>query len=119
MPTPSATPLPNAPPVQPPAGTAGVSDTDLASFKTGYDSAKAAYTKDSKDAKVKSAYVTATVKYATGTMLADSLTPREKYAGALRLYREALKVDPTNKEALNNKELIEGIYKQMGRPVPE
>jgi TPR repeat protein len=99
-----------------PVPSAGVSDADLATFKANYEKTKAAY---SKDPKAKDAYVTATVKYATGTMLADSLGPKEKYPGALKLYREALKVDPNNKEALSNKDLIEGIYKQMGRPIPQ
>ena len=43
---------------------------------------------------------------------------RTKYRAALDDYRQALKADPTNAEAKHNKDLIEGIYKQMGRPIP-
>ena len=95
-----------------------MSPQQLDVYKKSYDTAKAAYTKNPKDAAVTQAYVDATVKYATGTMMADSLEPHVKYPGALKLYREALKVDPNNGEAKNNKDLIEGIYKQMGRPIP-
>jgi len=81
--------------------------------------AKAAYTKKPKDAKVKKAYVEATVKLGTATMVSPALPPKEKYRGALKWYREALKVDPKNKEASNNKKMIEDIYKSMGREVPQ
>jgi len=96
-----------------------VSDADLAKAKTTYEAAKADYTKKSSDTKLKSAYVNATVDYATKTMYANSLDPKQKYPGALKLYREALKVDPSNADAGRNKDMIESIYKQMGRPIPQ
>lgn len=92
---------------------------DLATSEKAYKSAKAAFAKKPKDAAVKKKYVAATVKFGTATMLADSLPPRQKYSGALRLYREALQYDPKNKEALDNKKMIEDIYKSMGRPIPK
>jgi hypothetical protein len=46
------------------------------------------------------------------------LTPKEKYPKALELYRDALALDASNKEANKNKAMIEAIYKSMGRPVP-
>ena len=52
-------------------------------------------------------------------MLSDALDQKVKYKEALILYREALKIDPTNKEASSNKDLIESIYKSMNRPIPE
>lgn len=84
-----------------------------------YTSAKASFKKKPKDAKVKKSYVTATVALGTATMNAGSLRPQVKYSGALRLYREALAVDPKNKEALANKKMIEDIYQSMGRPIPK
>ncbi|MFZ4508137.1 MAG: hypothetical protein ACOYON_10640 [Fimbriimonas sp.] len=92
---------------------------ELAKVEKQYVAAKASYTKKPKDAKLKKAYIEATVKFGTATMTNASLSPREKYAPALRLYREALKLDPTNKEAANNKKMIEDIYVQMGRPIPK
>jgi hypothetical protein len=91
----------------------------LTTLKKAQDQAKATFDKNPKDAKAKSAYIAATVKLGTATMNADELPPREKYRGALTLYREALKLDPQNKEALANKKLIEDIYKSMGRPIPQ
>ncbi|MEJ7606307.1 MAG: hypothetical protein WKF37_08565 [Bryobacteraceae bacterium] len=52
-------------------------------------------------------------------MYNESLPPREKYPPALRAYREALKHDKTNKKAEAGIASIEGVYKQMGRPIPQ
>jgi hypothetical protein len=41
-----------------------------------------------------------------------------KYRAALDDYRKALDADPQNEEAKKNKEMIESIYKSMGRPIP-
>jgi hypothetical protein len=113
---PAVTPTVTTVPTTPEPTTGGIPQGDLKKLKADYDTAKAAY---AKDPKTKDVYVTATVKYGTATMLADSLTPKEKYPGALKLYREALKLDPKNEEATKNKTMIEDIYKQMGRPIPE
>lgn len=44
---------------------------------------------------------------------------RVKYRAALQDYRAALKADATNLEAKTNAKLIESIYTQMGRPIPQ
>lgn len=49
----------------------------------------------------------------------DSVPPRMKYPTALRAYREVLKYDKENKKAQQGIEQIEGVYKSMGRPVPQ
>jgi hypothetical protein len=54
----------------------------------------------------------------TKIMNDPKLTPKEKYPKALELYRDALALDASNKEANKNKAMIEAIYKSMGRPVP-
>lgn len=54
-----------------------------------------------------------------GFMYNDALPPRAKYPTALRSYREVLKYDSANKKAKEGIATIEGIYKSMGRPVPE
>ncbi len=91
----------------------------LSQAEKSYKDTKAKYTKNPKDATAKKKYVDATVHFGTTTMNSPLLSPREKYPKSLRLYREALKVDPKNKEAANNIKLIESIYKQMGRPIPK
>ena len=98
----------------------GASKADLAKLEKEKDALKVAFEKAPNDAKAKEAFIKKTVELGTATMMAgDELTPKEKYGGARKFYREALKVDPDNEEATNNKKMIEDIYKQMGRPIPE
>jgi hypothetical protein len=52
-------------------------------------------------------------------MYNDALPPRQKYPTALRAYREVLKHDKDNAKARKGIATIEGIYKSMGRPVPQ
>ncbi|MDR3708937.1 MAG: tetratricopeptide repeat protein [Capsulimonadaceae bacterium] len=52
-------------------------------------------------------------------MMDNQASPHVKYRAALQDYRHALKLDPNNKDAANNKALIESIYRGMGRPIPE
>lgn len=114
--TPIEQPTAPDPSLQDPSST---TPEQLKVYKNSYDSAKAAHAKKPNVKSLTQAYADATVKYATGMMMADSLEPHTKYPGALRLYREALKVDPSNTEAKNNKDLIEGIYKNsLHRPIP-
>ena len=51
-------------------------------------------------------------------MMDAQASPHVKYPAALEDFRTAVKLDPTNKEAVNNKNLIESIYRSMGRPIP-
>ena len=91
---------------------------ELEAAKKAYESSKSAYSAAKSDAKAKDAYIKSTVSFGTTTMNSPVLSPKEKYGAALNLYREALAIDPQNEEATNNKELIESIYKQMGKKVP-
>ncbi len=72
-----------------------------------------------KDAEVNTALADAHLKYGDSFMYNESLPPRQKYAPALKQYREVLVYDPANKDAKNKIQLIENIYKQMGRPIPQ
>jgi tetratricopeptide (TPR) repeat protein len=80
---------------------------------------EAAFTKAPRSQAAKKAHVEATVRLATTVMNARSLAPKDKYPRALRLYRQALKLDPANKEAKANSKMIEDIYKSLGRPIPK
>ena len=53
------------------------------------------------------------------TMNNAALPPRQKYPDALRGFRKAVDLDKDNKKAKEGVDMIEGIYKQMGRPVPQ
>ncbi len=50
---------------------------------------------------------------------ADHLAMGMRMGDALRHYRRVLQLDPGNTQALTHIELIEGIYVQMGREIPE
>jgi len=52
-------------------------------------------------------------------MMDNALGPRLKYRQALTAFRQALKLNPNHKQAKADKDMIEGIYKQMGRPIPQ
>ena len=112
------TPGPNGPSM-----TGGKSETEalvkLAKLEKQYKAAKAAYTKNPKKASLKKQYVDSTVVFGHESMTSPALPPRVKYRQALRLYREALKLDPTNPIAKPEFDLMVNIYKQMGRPVPQ
>jgi len=102
-------------------GAAKLDQKELAMLKgleKTYSAAKAKSLKAPKDAKLKKDYVGATLKYADAVLVSPALSPKEKYPRSLKLYREARKVDPKNAHAKENIDLIEGIYKQMGRPIP-
>jgi len=66
----------------------------------------------------KSNFIVATDRLATASMSSQTLDRKIRYRQALRLYRDVLKVDPTNFEAKNNSKLIISIYKQLGKPIP-
>ena len=68
---------------------------------------------------LKKALVDANMTKADAFMNDASAPPRVKYTTALKAYREVLKYDKTNKKAQENISTIEGIYKSMGRPVPQ
>jgi hypothetical protein len=68
---------------------------------------------------VKKAQIDAHLKYANYLMYESLLPPKEKYPSALRQYRLIATIDSANDEAKQNINLIEGIYNQMGRPIPQ
>ena len=67
----------------------------------------------------KKALATAYVKRGTARLKDDRAAPRAKYPAALKDFRRALALDPTNGEAQKNAQTIEDIYKSLGRPVPK
>ncbi|HUS06635.1 MAG TPA: hypothetical protein VMZ52_10080 [Bryobacteraceae bacterium] len=68
---------------------------------------------------VKRALGEAYVAKADSLMSDEALPPRAKYPAALRAYRHALEMDKENKKAQQGISTIEGVYKSMGRPVPQ
>ena len=70
-------------------------------------------------ADVKKALVEANLAKGDYFMNDPGTPPRVKYPTALKAYREVLKYDKENGKAKQNIATIEGIYKSMGRPVPQ
>lgn len=68
---------------------------------------------------IRSALANAYLAKGDSFMYNDSLPPRMKYPEALKAYRTVLTYDKANKKALANIDTITGIYKSMGRPVPQ
>ena len=86
-------------------------DEAISQLETAY---KAKQTPD-----VKKALADANMAKAEDFMYNDNVPPRVRYTTALHSYREVLKYDKDNKKAQQNIATIEGIYKQMGRPIPQ
>ncbi len=72
-----------------------------------------------KSVEIQKALASAYLGKADSLMYNSSLPPRQKYPDALRAYRKVLLYDKTNKKAQEGVSTIEGIYKQMGRPIPQ
>lgn len=90
----------------------------LGKLEKSYVEAKAVNFKKPSPA-AKKTYLAAALKYADAVLISPALGPKDKYPKSLRVYREVRKVEPTNKAAKEKIDLIEGIYKSMGRPIPK
>jgi len=84
-----------------------------------WTSAQAAFAMHPTDPKAKQRYVIAGVRYGHESMMSPILTPHVKYSQALHIYKQVLKVDPTNPVAKKEADLMIRIYKSMGRKVPD
>jgi hypothetical protein len=80
---------------------------------------EAAYAKNPSDAATKNQLVTATYEYGHTVMTDPNLSPRVKYRTALKQFRRVMELDPSHQQAGTEKEMIENIYRQMGRPIPQ
>jgi hypothetical protein len=105
-----------------PAGGAGSAETGEAphpALAKKVSDLEAAYAKDPSDAATRKQLVSATYDYGHTVMTDPDLSPRIKYRTALKQFRRVLELDPTHQQATSEKEMIEKIYRQMGRPIPQ
>jgi Flp pilus assembly protein TadD len=72
-----------------------------------------------KDAKLKLKVADAYYNAGHAAMNSAPLPSRIKYRLALKHFRTALAFNPKHEKAASEKKMIEDIYKQMGRPVPQ
>ena len=80
--------------------------------------ADAAFKKSPKNPGVRQAYIDANNRHGLACMVTDAIDRKVKYRMALTDFRKVLKVDPRNKVAKENADLIVSIYRSMGRPIP-
>lgn len=80
--------------------------------------ADVAYKKSPRSPGVVRMYVDANNRHGLAAMSTTVLDRKVKYKIALTDFRKVLKVEPNNKIAKSNADLIVSIYKSMGRPVP-
>ncbi|MDP1677188.1 MAG: hypothetical protein Q8L88_10020 [Bacteroidota bacterium] len=92
---------------------------NTAQFEEGIKQLEEIQKKSPNDIALQQSLVSAYIKFGHFYLNNDTLAPKVKYPTALKYYRAALKIDPNNKDAEDNANLIIGIYKDMGRPVPE
>lgn len=71
-----------------------------------------------RDGAAKKTLAAAYAERGTAHLNDDSAAPRAKYPAALKDFRRALQLDPTNADAKQSADTIVSIYKSMGRPVP-
>lgn len=81
------------------------------------DDADAKYMQSKSDADKKEA-INKQLTAANYLMFEANLPSKKKYRPALKRYRRVLELDPSNKEAQENKKQIEDIYESMGMPIP-
>lgn len=75
--------------------------------------------KNPKSAELKTALGDAFTASGESLMFNKDLPPFRKYPGALKQFRKAVEYDSNAKKAKEHIATIEGIYKSMGRPVPQ
>ncbi|MGC4047343.1 MAG: hypothetical protein QM758_26380 [Armatimonas sp.] len=102
-------------PVAPFAGGGGMAEASAPLTPTPDLDKKIAEAEKGKDKKATAAAYAAR---GVSRMNDDKAGAKVKYRAALEDYRKALSLDPENAEAKSNKEMIESIYKSMGRPIP-
>jgi hypothetical protein len=91
----------------------------LTKLEKEYKSSQAVLKSRHRDKKAIERFSTIGALYGHESMMSPALPPRVKYRQALHIYREVLKVDPLNKVAKADSDLIISIYKSMGRPIPK
>jgi tetratricopeptide (TPR) repeat protein len=94
-------------------------DPSLVPAMQKYQAAQRALQKSPNDPAAKKAYVGATYQYAHDIEYGDKLSPMIRYRASLKLYRDALNVDPNHAPSLQEKNQIEEIYRTMPGGIPK
>ena len=104
-------------PVTPPVATA-TKDPTVASYRAKAN-ATALALKQSPTAANKKAHAASLTALAYAILHDKDIAPEKQYPEALKISRQALAMDKTNKDAAANIKQIVAAYKKMGKPVPK
>ena len=96
----------------------GETDEKAVEISAAADKSISAYESDKSEAN-KKAVIEKCLEAGNYLMFDATLPAREKYRPALKYYRMVLEADPSNEEAMKNKNEIERIYESMGMPIPK
>ena len=96
-------------------------DPSLAPLDHAFTAAQADLKKHPKEARAKKAFVDAGNRYGNSLMYykGTKLSRAVQYRAALAVYRKVLAVDPHDQNSLNNKNMIESIYRTMPGGIPK
>ncbi len=114
--TPSATP---APPEATPAPESRGAVSPVVALRKNVATTAAVLKKSPKSPVAKKAHSASLTALARGVMNDPAIPPTKKYPEALTLLRQAVKLDPANKNAAGDIKRIESVYKQMGLAIPK
>lgn len=112
------TPAPSAAPAAPAGSPEALKDAPKQPNDEKVAELRKRYEENPNDGAVKAAYADAVFQNAQFYMYSSPLPPNQKYPKALAMYREVLRLDPSNEAAKQSIETIEAIYRSLNRPVP-
>lgn len=90
----------------------------LTKLEKAYTAAKAILGRSPHNAKAQKDFVNLAMAYGNECMYTPVLDRKVKYRQALHVFREVLKVEPNQRDAKDESDMIVKIYKSLGRPIP-
>ena len=91
----------------------------LKGLQSEWSAAQESFAKHPNDPKIRDRFVVAGVRFGHESMMSPLLNSHLKYAQALHVYKQVLKVDPKNPVAKKEADMMIQIYKSMGRKIPD
>lgn len=90
----------------------------LEDLRLQYEAARAELEANPDATETRDQFLVVAYMYAETRMYDPSLTPQEKYPESLRIFRDIVAMEPGHDDARAQIQVIEGIYRELGRPIP-